>query len=202
MKYYIKTDNGFFKNKGFQDDHILNSFVYTKTDARFFEDPEEAQLILYALFMEGLNAQILAEEQPMNNEITLFEAARKAVEEASRMIYEHPRAEVIQVVIVEPNRTPYKKTIPNTLEAFNNIVDGHIEHLYIGEIKKGVRLGLIINEEGKLLQLPFNRKIIDVDTLVGTFFITAYNVLGENISLTDQEANFLIKRFTNLEVKI
>jgi Domain of unknown function (DUF3846) len=202
MKFYIKTDSGFFKDKGFQDDHILNAFVYSKSDARFFEDAEDAKLVLYALFMEGIKGQILAEERQMDNDKALYQAARKAAAEAAEMINEHPSAEVIQIVVVEPNRTPYKKLIPNTLEAFNKIVCGHMEHLYIGEIKKGVRLGLIINEEGKLLQLPFNRKIIDVDTVVGTFFITAYNVLGENISLTDQEADFLIKRFRNLEVKV
>lgn len=202
MSYYIKTDSGYFKDKGFQDASILNSFVHVKSEARYFEDPEDAQLVLFALFMEGINGQIVPEERQMNNDEALYKAAQKAAEEAVKLVSEHPTDDVIQVVIVKPNRTPYKKLIPNTLEAFNTIVNGYMEQLYIGEIKRGVRLGLIINEEGKQLQLPFNRKIIDVDTLVGTFFITAFNVLGENISLTDKEADFLIRRFTDLEVKI
>ena len=129
-----------------------------------------------------------------------FEVVQKAEKEAEV----NPTSDVIQVVIVEPAKKPYKKIIPNTLEAFNKIVGGHIENLFIGQTAKGARVGIILNEEGKLLDLPFNRKFLGtrgiMDIAVGTFFITAYNMKGENISLIDSEAEKYIKRFTALEV--
>jgi hypothetical protein len=65
---------------------------------------------------------------------------------------------------------------------------------------------LLVNEEGKLKNLPFNRKIFyyngNFEILVGRIVITAYNGQGDNISLTDQEAEKYIKRFTQTEIYI
>jgi hypothetical protein len=202
MRYYIQTENGFFRDKGFREDDMINLFVPTMDQARFFEDAEDAQLVLHLLLLEGYNGQIRLEEAQTYNEGVLYRTAQKKVTEVTQMMKEYPASESIQIVVVKPNRKPFKKIIPNTLEAFKEIVEGYITTMYIGEIKKGVKLGLVVSDDGDLLQLPFNRKIIDVDTLVGTFIVTAYNVLGDNISLTDKEANFLIKQFTDLEVKI
>lgn len=134
----------------------------------------------------------------------LMKMAFKVVQEAEKDAEKNPTSELIQVVIVEPFKKPYKKVIPNKLETFNKIVGGHIENLFFGQTAKGARLGIILNEEGKLLDLPFNRKLLGskgiVDIAVGTFFITAYNMRGENISLTDLEAEKYIKRFTAMEV--
>jgi hypothetical protein len=113
---------------------------------------------------------------------------------------------MIQVVIVEPFKKPYKKTIPNTLAAMKKIVGGYIENLFIGETETGARLGIVLNEEGKLIDLPFNRKVIGsrgfLDNVVGTFFITAYNLQGDAISLSDKQAERYIKRFTAMEVYV
>ena len=55
----------------------------------------------------------------------------------------------IRVVIIEPGEPSYRKIIPNTLEAFQEIVGGYIEVVSLpGNIR------MIINEEGKLLSLP------------------------------------------------
>lgn len=136
-----------------------------------------------------------------NNDFAyLLEIARKTVTEADADAAINSTASEIQVVIVEPMKKPIKTIIPNQLDAFNKIVGGYIENIFIGKTKKGARVGIVLNEEGKIYKLPFNRKIINYDTLVGTFFITAYNLQGDNISLTDEEANFYIKRFSNIEV--
>lgn len=140
-------------------------------------------------------------QQKMNNR-EIHDMAKKIVEEAFENALENPTSSIIRVVIVEPMKKPYKKLIPNTLEAFNEIVDGHMEHLIIGSTKKGVKIGIVLNGEGKILKLPYNRKILNLDTLVGTFFITAYNMQNDNISLTDDEADFYIKHFTGIEVYI
>lgn len=136
----------------------------------------------------------------------LLKMAFAFVQQAEKDAEKHPTSEMIQVVIVEPFKKPYKKVIPNTLEAMNEIVGGYIENLFIGETPTGAKAGVVINEEGKLLDLPFNRRILGnrgfQDVLVGRFFITAYNMQGENISLTDQQAEWYIKRFTAMEVYI
>jgi hypothetical protein len=112
---------------------------------------------------------------------------------------ENPTTSEILVVIVDPGKAPYKLMIPNELNVFNTLVGGYIE---IVTIRYGFEksIAITLNEEGKLLNLPFNRRIVNFDVLVGTFFITAYNVYGNNISLTEAEAEFYIKRFLGTEV--
>jgi hypothetical protein len=132
--------------------------------------------------------------------IELLAIARAAVKEAEADAAENPTSDELQIVVVEPFEIPYKRTIPNTLEAMQEIVGGYIENVTIGRTKTGASVGLTINEEGKLIGLPFNRRIINFDTLAGTFFITAYNLQGDNVSLSDEEADYYIKRFQALEV--
>jgi Domain of unknown function (DUF3846) len=131
-----------------------------------------------------------------------FEVVKKAEVDAEI----NPTSDLIQVVIVKPSRKPYKDTIPNTLDAFNKIVGGYIENLFFGQTEKGARLGIVLNEEGKILDLPFNRRILGsrglMEITCGTFFITAYNLKGENISLTNEEAEKWIRRFTGLDVYV
>lgn len=136
----------------------------------------------------------------------LMKMAFKVVQEAEANAKKNPTSEMIQVVIVEPFKKPYKKTIPNTLDAMKEIVDGYIENLFIGRTEKDARVGIVLNEEGKLIDLPFNRRLLGsrgvIDIIVGTFFITAYNLQGESISLSDEEAEKYIKRFTAVEVYV
>lgn len=138
----------------------------------------------------------------LKNDFELINLARKFVEEADANAAKNPTSEHIKIVVVEPNRKPYRKDIPNTLEAMQDIVGGWIENVTIGETEKGARIGLVVNEEGKLIDLPFNRRIVHFDILVGTFFITAYNLQGDNVSLTEKECDQFIKRFTPLEIYI
>ena len=139
----------------------------------------------------------------MNNDyknLELIEIARKYVEEAEADAERNPTSDKLQVVIVEPEKRPYKAIIENELQAFNKIVGGYIENLFIGRTKTGAKVGIILNEEGKLEELPYNRHIVGLDTLVGTFFITAYNLEGDNISLTDEEVEKYIRVFSPIEI--
>lgn len=52
--------------------------------------------------------------------------------------------EQIKVAVIPPNEAPYMKVIPNTLEAFQGLVNGYIEAV---PLKYGVYM--ILNEEGK-----------------------------------------------------
>jgi hypothetical protein len=133
----------------------------------------------------------------------LIRLAAQVVEEAEANAAENPTSEEILVVIVEPMKKPYQKVIPNNLEAFKDIVGGWIENVTIGSTATGARISIVVNEEGKLIGLPYNRRIIGrggSDILVGTFFITAYNLEGDNVTLTEEQADKFIKRFAPLEV--
>lgn len=137
-----------------------------------------------------------------NDTMKLIELARKYVEAAEQNAAANPTSDSIQIVVVEPEREPFKMMIENTLEAMQEIVGGHIENIFCGNTPKGARLGIVVNEEGKLIQLPFNRHIVNFDTLVGTFFITAYNFQGDNVSLSDEECAKLIRKFSPIKVYI
>lgn len=85
----------------------------------------------------------------------------------------------IRVLIVEPGKEPYEARIENTLGTLQSIANGYIEMI---QMESGV--DLIINDEGKLLNLPFNRYITG-NMLVGTIIVTGIKN-GETISLTSE----------------
>jgi hypothetical protein len=129
----------------------------------------------------------------------LMDLARKVVEQGEESARKHPKTDEILVVIVEPGKKPYKKTIKNELGKFNDIVGGYIENVFIGE-QDGKKFGIVINEEGKLIGLPVNRILVGFDVLVGPMCITAYNYEGDSVTLTEIEANLFVRRFTPVEV--
>ena len=136
-------------------------------------------------------------------DVELWEMARDYAEQIDRDSKLNPATDTIQIVVVEPMKTPYKKEIPNKLESFQELVDGYIEIINIGKTETGGHLAMTVNEEGKLRDMAFNKKINGrngSELIVGTFFITAYNMQGDNVTLTDDECNWLIKRFKGMEV--
>lgn len=91
---------------------------------------------------------------------------------------------MINVLIVEPFELPYEKEIPNTLEAKQKIVGGHIECTCLLDDDS---VSIICNEEGKIRGLPLNRDI-GHDIIAGTFIIAGDDYEnGEFISLTDEQ---------------
>lgn len=135
-----------------------------------------------------------------DDEMILLDIARKVVQEAEEDAAVNPTSDEVLIVVVEPNKKPYAKMMKNELSAMNEIVEGYIEIINVGSSNTGATIALTVNEEGKLKGLPVNRKIVGFDILVGTFFITAYNKQGDNISLTKNQADYYIKRFTPVEV--
>lgn len=102
----------------------------------------------------------------------------------------------IRILVVEPFKLPYELTVPNTLEAQQKLVGGHIEAIYPFDNKTV----LICNEEGKLLGLQLNRKIGN-DIVAGTFFICgANNRNGSFSSLTEEQMNRFKKEFEVIEL--
>lgn len=94
----------------------------------------------------------------------------------------------IRILVVEPNKEPYKKKIPHTLEDMQKVVGGLIEFV---ELEYNV--DLICNEEGKIYNLPMNRAIQN-DIIAGTFFIAGQHN-GETISLSKKQIKKYKKMF-------
>ena len=74
----------------------------------------------------------------------------------------------MKVLIVEPNKIPYEKNIENNLETLQEIVGGMIQITYPYEDL----VGIVCNDEGKLMGLPLNRSLPEsADIIAGTFII-------------------------------
>lgn len=101
----------------------------------------------------------------------------------------------IKILVVEPMKPCEVRGIPDTLDAMRQIVGGDIEA--VTSLRDAS--AIVCNENGKLLDLPHNRPLLDesgllpLDILHGTFFITG--VSGERfVSLTDEQ----IQHYKNL----
>lgn len=84
-------------------------------------------------------------------------------------------AEKIHVMVKEPGEKWQRREVDNTLRTFQGMVGGHIETVTVTPD----RLVLIVNEEGKLQELPEN-VLFRNDWLVGT--VVAVGVAGEEFA--------------------
>jgi hypothetical protein len=134
------------------------------------------------------------------SEMELIRLAKEVVERAEKDAELNPSTEEIEILVVEPNKKPYQKTVKNDFKAKQEIVEGYIESVTIGKGEGEARICMIINEEGKILNLPANRKIMNFDIIAGTFLITSYNYKGECISLTAEQIKRYKKIFAPMEV--
>lgn len=80
--------------------------------------------------------------------------------------------EIIQILKVEPGKSPVFTEIENTLEAMQEVVGGHIEKVD----PWGGDVALICNEESRIKCQRPNRLILDgtgrvFDVICGTFFL-------------------------------
>ena len=98
----------------------------------------------------------------------------------------------ITVLKVEPGKAPEEVTIPNTLEAMQEMVGGFIEIVYLDDVC------LVCNEEGKLMGLEGNRRV-GYDIIAGTFFLAGATDYGEFCSLTQEQLNQFSYRFAQPE---
>ena len=78
----------------------------------------------------------------------------------------------MKVLMIEPGKKPRKAEIDGSLQGMQQVMGGYIQAIY--PFKDPV--ALICNEEGKLMELPFNRVLRDedgdiYDVVAGTFFL-------------------------------
>ncbi len=91
----------------------------------------------------------------------------------------------ITVLVVEPGKEPYTKTISRGLKTLQNEVTGHIEVIYPFDDP----VAIILNNDGKYQGLARNRGLYDgkgelCDVIAGTFLVVG--VKGEDfVSLSE-----------------
>ena len=86
--------------------------------------------------------------------------------------------ENLTVLVVEPGKKPYIRSIPSGLASLQNEVGGYIQAVYPWDEP----CAIICDEEGKLKNKPFNRALRDesgdiYDIITGTFLVVG---LGED----------------------
>ena len=79
----------------------------------------------------------------------------------------------MKILVVEPMKRPYVQEIDGSLESMQKLVGGTIQAVYPFPEDA---VALICNDEGKLLNLPYNRFLYDeqkqpYDVICGTFFV-------------------------------
>ena len=96
----------------------------------------------------------------------------------------------MRVLVVEPGKRPMVREIETGLEPLQAAVGGLIEAVYPFEEP----VAIVCNEEGKLLELPLNRALLDengsiYDIIAGTFLVvglTEDNFCGLDDALLEQ----------------
>lgn len=108
----------------------------------------------------------------------------------------------MRVVYVEPGKSAEIKEIKGSLKGMQELVGGYIQALYPFEDS----VALICNEEGKLLNLPFNRLLISdqgepYDIVCGNFFICMARPGKDNFeSLPDDLLKKYLKLYEPIEL--
>ncbi len=146
-----------FKPRDYIEDHIGDMYVNNFNENQsilVYSDRHKDGIIIQS---EGFNYPRY--QGLLNNVHDVLELSHHDGE------YESKRFEKIKVLVVEPNEKPYVAIIDNDLKSLQAMVGGPIELIYLSRSAE-----LICNEEGKLLNLPANRRI-GRDILAGRFII-------------------------------
>jgi hypothetical protein len=101
----------------------------------------------------------------------------------------------MDVLIVEPEKSPRMASITGDLNSLQQVVGGCIEAVYPYDDP----VAIVCHEEGKLIGLPLNRKLEDYDIIAGTFIVCG---LGEEDfdSLTPELAEKYREKFADPEI--
>ena len=109
---------------------------------------------------------------------------------------EQKAVEQMTVLMVEPGYVPYEKTIPNTLEAKQELVGGLITAIYPYE----EMVAIVANDEGILLNMDFNRSVEGgYGGVFGPFFVCGLTE-DDFCSLPPDQLERFKKKFHKAEI--
>ncbi len=105
------------------------------------------------------------------------------------------------ILKIEPGKSPRTEEIKGDLKSMQNVVGGYIQAIYPFEEP----IALICNEEGKLLNLPFNRALTMegqvYDIVCGTFFLCSAPSDSDLFeSLSDEQVKTYTEHFKSPEM--
>lgn len=95
---------------------------------------------------------------------------------------------------MEPNKLPYRDIVENSGDMLREYVGGYIEAIRIRN-----DIVMWINEEGKLIDLPYNfalghnGKIYDY--IAGNAIFTGLDEEGDTVPLTQEMAHYILTKF-------
>jgi hypothetical protein len=100
----------------------------------------------------------------------------------------------IRVLVCEVGKNAYEKTIKNSLEEFQGLVNGLIEPFDLDN-----NLTIICNEEGKINGLPLNRSVKDeaekIYEIIAGDFVVVGNSKDDFDSLSDEQLEIAMEKF-------
>lgn len=96
----------------------------------------------------------------------------------------------IKAVVAEVGKEPEVREITDSLESMQAIVGGYVECIMMPG-----NIDIYINEEGRLMNLPFNRFVAGLP-LVGNIFAVSRDKDGNCISLNQNQIDSLMKMFS------
>lgn len=106
--------------------------------------------------------------------------------------------ETVKVLVFEPGKPPAVREIAQDYRAMQAVVGGLIEHVHMG--LGGPEVGLYMNEEGRLLGMPWNRTT-DLFPIAGTFLVVDHDDEGHTRSLTDEQIEEVKAYFAGREIE-
>lgn len=111
----------------------------------------------------------------------------------------------MRILVIEPLVPPYEREINGSLTSMQKVVGGYIQAIYPFEDES---IALICNEEGKLMELPYNRSLFDesgniYDIITGTFFLCSAPPDSEKFeSLNESQMEFCKEQFSKIEIYV
>lgn len=104
------------------------------------------------------------------------------------------RLSKIKVLVVEPQSKPYIAIIDNDLESLQAMVGGNIELVSLSD-----SADMICNEEGKLMNLPANRRFGN-DVIAGRFIIVGSDGGEHFTSISQEDIKSYSQQFSDIEM--
>ena len=107
----------------------------------------------------------------------------------------------MRILVVEPEHRPEAREIDGSLKSMQEIVGGLIQPIYLDN-----SVVLICNDDGKLMNLPANRRLRDkdgqiYDIVCGTFFLCGAPADSDSFfSLTPEQIEQYEERFHTPEM--